>query len=127
MPIEATKKIWMDGELVDWIEGFEDVASGIVLDHGGRIVKNIGDAVLFVADTPGDAVEIALAMTGRGADEEPEREYHRQLNQGGATWVKKSARQCHACGAKSKSAAHRCRLRSGAQKGFQVEVSVNFR
>lgn len=59
-----------DGELVDWIEGFEDVASGIVLDRGGRIIKNIGDEVLFVADRPEDAVEIALAMTERGADED---------------------------------------------------------
>ena len=37
-------------ELVSWIEGFEGRGSEIVVDHGGRIIKNIGDEVLFVAD-----------------------------------------------------------------------------
>lgn len=59
-----------DAELVDWIEGFEDAASGLVLDHGGQVIKTIGDEVLFVAGDVAGAVEIALTMTARGADED---------------------------------------------------------
>lgn len=53
-------------ELVAWLENFEDVATGIVVDHGGRIIKTIGDEVLFAADDPAAAAEIALLMTERG-------------------------------------------------------------
>ena len=56
--------------LVDWIEHFEDTATGIVVDHGGRIIKMIGDEILFTTDDPAAAAEIALAMTRRGADED---------------------------------------------------------
>lgn len=58
-----------ESELVAWIEHFEDQCSGLVVDHGGRIIKNIGDEVLFVADDPADAAEIAMVMTARGADD----------------------------------------------------------
>ena len=57
-----------DSGLVDWIEHFEHTATGIVVDHGGRIIKTIGDEILFTADDPAAAAEIALAMTERGAD-----------------------------------------------------------
>ncbi len=56
-------------ELVGWLEQFEDAATGVVVDHGGRIIKTIGDEVLFVADRPVDAAEAALRLTARGADE----------------------------------------------------------
>jgi adenylate cyclase len=39
-----------------------------VVDHGGRVIKNIGDEVLFVADDVRGAAEAALTMTARGAD-----------------------------------------------------------
>ena len=55
-------------ELVAWLEHFEDVATGVVVDHGGRIIKTIGDEVLFVAEEPAAAAEIALLLTHRGAD-----------------------------------------------------------
>lgn len=55
-------------ELVAWLENFEDVATGIVVDLGGRIIKTIGDEVLFAADDPATAAEIALLMTERGED-----------------------------------------------------------
>jgi adenylate cyclase len=55
-------------ELVAWLEGFEDTATGIVVDHGGRIIKTIGDEILFVADDPVAAAEIALLLTARGED-----------------------------------------------------------
>ena len=57
-------------ELVAWLENFEDVATGLVVDHGGRIIKTIGDEVLFAADDPAAAAEIALLMTERGADDD---------------------------------------------------------
>ena len=57
-----------ESELVDWLEHFEDAATGIVVDHGGRIIKTIGDEILFVADDPAAAAEIALLLTERGAD-----------------------------------------------------------
>ncbi len=55
-------------ELVAWLEHFEDVATGLVVDHGGRIIKTIGDEILFVAESPAAAVEIALLLTERGED-----------------------------------------------------------
>jgi adenylate cyclase len=57
-----------ESELVAWLEGFEDTATGIVVDHGGRIIKTIGDEILFVADDPTAAAEIALELTARGED-----------------------------------------------------------
>lgn len=53
-------------ELVAWLEHFEAEATGIVVDHGGRIIKTIGDEVLFVADTAETAAEAALLMVERG-------------------------------------------------------------
>ncbi|MCB0894166.1 MAG: adenylate/guanylate cyclase domain-containing protein [Nocardioides sp.] len=55
-------------ELVSWLEHFESEATGLVVDHGGRIIKTIGDEVLFVADRAADAAETALLLTERGAD-----------------------------------------------------------
>lgn len=57
-----------DEELVSWVEGFEDAATGAVIDRGGRVIKNIGDEVLFVADDVRAAAEVALLLTARGAD-----------------------------------------------------------
>jgi adenylate cyclase len=59
----------LDGhELVAWIERFEQEAAGVVTDHHGRVIKTIGDEVLFTADDPADAVAIALHLTARGED-----------------------------------------------------------
>jgi adenylate cyclase len=57
-----------DAELVTWIEFFEAECSAVVNDHGGRVIKNIGDEVLFVADDVAAAAEVALLLTTRGAD-----------------------------------------------------------
>jgi adenylate cyclase len=59
-------------ELVQWIEYFEAECSGLVVDHGGRVIKNIGDEVLFVADDAAAAAEAALTMTARGSDRDDE-------------------------------------------------------
>jgi adenylate cyclase len=57
-----------DSELVQWIEYFEAECSGLVVDHDGRVIKNIGDEVLFVAEDVTKAAEAALTMTSRGSD-----------------------------------------------------------
>jgi adenylate cyclase len=59
-----------EDELVVWIENFEQVATGTVVDHGGRVIKTIGDEIMFTADDPVAATEIALALTERGLDED---------------------------------------------------------
>lgn len=59
-----------DHELVDWVEYFEDEMSRIVVDLGGRVIKTIGDEVLFVADDLVTATETALLVTERGAHED---------------------------------------------------------
>jgi len=51
-------------ELVGWLEHFESAATGLVVDHGGRIIKTIGDEILFVADRPADAAEAAQVRAG---------------------------------------------------------------
>jgi adenylate cyclase len=57
-------------ELRDLLDRFESFATDIVGQHGGRIVKTIGDEVLFQADDPGSAAEIALELLD-AADADP--------------------------------------------------------
>lgn len=54
-----------EAELNEILERFEALATDVVAEHHGRIVKMIGDEVLFVADSPSDAAEIALTLTER--------------------------------------------------------------
>lgn len=61
-----------DRELVSWLEAFETAALDTVIEHNGRIIKNIGDELLIVADTAHEAAAIALELTRRGADEDDE-------------------------------------------------------
>jgi adenylate cyclase len=49
-------------ELADVVERFETVAYDTVASHGGRIVKMIGDEVMFVTDDPAAAAEIGLVL-----------------------------------------------------------------
>ncbi|WP_309647073.1 adenylate/guanylate cyclase domain-containing protein [Nocardioides sp.] len=65
----SRSKSLSEAELVDWLEHFESETLGLVVDRGGRIIKNIGDEVLVVADDVTAAAEIALTMTARGSDE----------------------------------------------------------
>jgi len=53
-----TQRLRMD-ELSRLMSGFEGVASDVVTDHDGRIVKFLGDAVMFVAPDPVSAVAAA--------------------------------------------------------------------
>lgn len=68
----SRSKEMSESELVQWIEYFEAECSGIVVDHGGRVIKNIGDEVLFVANDVEAAAETALTMTERGEDADDE-------------------------------------------------------
>ncbi|MEV0379968.1 adenylate/guanylate cyclase domain-containing protein [Nonomuraea sp. NPDC050643] len=44
------------------VEGFEARASDVVATHGARLVKTLGDEVLFTAPTPAQAAAIALDL-----------------------------------------------------------------
>ncbi|MEQ0562460.1 adenylate/guanylate cyclase domain-containing protein [Amycolatopsis sp. NEAU-NG30] len=54
-----------EDELSRVLDAFETLATEVIAEHHGRVVKMIGDEVLFVADSPVDAAEIALALTER--------------------------------------------------------------
>ncbi|MDE3721196.1 adenylate/guanylate cyclase domain-containing protein [Nocardiopsis sp. N85] len=49
-------------ELAEVVEGFEATAADIVASGGGRVVKTLGDEVLYVADDPVKAADIALRL-----------------------------------------------------------------
>ena len=50
------------------LDAFETFATEIVGQHGGRIVKTIGDEVLFQADDPAAAAQIALELLEAAAE-----------------------------------------------------------
>ncbi len=65
----TTQSRSLDGaELVEWVDRFEQDTTTLVVDHGGQVIKTIGDEVLFTVADPVAAVEIALTLTGRGDD-----------------------------------------------------------
>ena len=49
-------------ELARLVDRFDEVTTGIITDHHGRVVKTIGDEVLFAVDEPGQAALIALEL-----------------------------------------------------------------
>ncbi|HEX4059638.1 MAG TPA: adenylate/guanylate cyclase domain-containing protein [Streptosporangiaceae bacterium] len=61
-------------ELALLLESFEENAAETVVSNHGRVVKSLGDEVLFVADTARDAAEIGvrLAQWGRDARDLPQ-------------------------------------------------------
>ncbi len=66
----ARSRTLSDEALVAWLEHFEAKTLEIVVDHGGRIIKNIGDEVLFVCDDIEQAAAAAWAMVRAGDDED---------------------------------------------------------
>ena len=52
-----------DRELGILVERFSSIAHDTVVVAGGRIVKTIGDEVMFIADAPATAADIALRLT----------------------------------------------------------------
>ena len=59
-------------ELGAMIEDFESTAAEVIARHSGRVVKTVGDGVLFTAGTGVAAVEIGLQLPEAwGADDRP--------------------------------------------------------
>jgi len=52
------------------LETFEEDTSEAVVSNHGRVVKMVGDEVLFVTDRPADAAEIALRLTSPARPEQ---------------------------------------------------------
>jgi adenylate cyclase len=63
-------------ELARRVDHFEDRSLEIVGAHGGRIIKTIGDEILFVADTAHDAALIALDLVEEQQRDEEFPELH---------------------------------------------------
>ncbi|GAB3668434.1 adenylate/guanylate cyclase domain-containing protein [Nocardioides korecus] len=49
-------------EIARMIDRFEDRALELVTAHHGRVIKSIGDEILFVADDPRDVARLGLAL-----------------------------------------------------------------
>jgi adenylate cyclase len=54
-------------ELAELVERFEDLAAGIIAEHGGRVVKTVGDEVMYAADDAATAAAIAVDLADRTA------------------------------------------------------------
>jgi adenylate cyclase len=57
-------------ELADLVERFEATANELVAGAGGRIIKTIGDEIMFAADDGGAAARTALELAGRRAEDD---------------------------------------------------------
>ncbi|WP_143762060.1 adenylate/guanylate cyclase domain-containing protein [Isoptericola variabilis] len=57
-------------ELAEFVQRFESRARDVIVEAGGRVVKTIGDAVLFVADDVTTGAEVALGLAAPHATEE---------------------------------------------------------
>ncbi|WP_030177015.1 adenylate/guanylate cyclase domain-containing protein [Spirillospora albida] len=56
----------LDGDaLAAFVEGFETTCAEVVAEEGGRVVKTLGDEILFVAADPRAAAEIGLRVAER--------------------------------------------------------------
>src|SRR5690625_4291890 len=49
-------------ELAKLLDAFEDIANAVIAENHGRIIKTVGDEVLFMTDTATEAAEIALGL-----------------------------------------------------------------
>lgn len=59
-----------DEALSSLIERFTEIAHDTVVAAGGRIVKTIGDEVMFITDDPGTATSIALSLAEASTQDE---------------------------------------------------------
>ena len=59
-----------DEELGELVEAFETTAADLVAANGGRLIKALGDEVLYVADDAGSAGEIGLRLIETMAHDE---------------------------------------------------------
>src|SRR5690625_906107 len=49
-------------QLADMVGRFEAVSRDLISVGGGRVVKTVGDEVMFLADTPEDGAQIAASL-----------------------------------------------------------------
>lgn len=56
-----------EDELAGLVSRFEEIAYDTVAEHGARVVKMIGDEVMFVSEAPASAARIALRLSERSA------------------------------------------------------------
>jgi adenylate cyclase len=54
-----------EADLSAFLESFESDASAIVAEHGGRVIKTVGDELMFVADAPAAVARIGLDLADR--------------------------------------------------------------
>ncbi|MEU5510207.1 adenylate/guanylate cyclase domain-containing protein [Streptomyces fungicidicus] len=57
-------------ELGELVEAFETTAADLVAARGGRLIKTLGDEVLYAADDAGTAAEIAMLLIETMANDE---------------------------------------------------------
>lgn len=57
-----TRRLEEEEELGELVEAFETTSADLVAAHGGRLIKTLGDEVLYAADDAGTAAEIALRL-----------------------------------------------------------------
>ncbi|MBV8386888.1 MAG: adenylate/guanylate cyclase domain-containing protein [Acidimicrobiia bacterium] len=57
-------------ELAATVDRFENIAYDTVAEHGGRVVKMIGDEVMFVTDDPASGALIAMTLAEVYGDDE---------------------------------------------------------
>lgn len=61
----------LDAEgLAELVDGFETETAAIIAEHGGRVIKTLGDEVLFTAPDAASGAEIALEISARSASED---------------------------------------------------------
>ncbi|WP_394215729.1 adenylate/guanylate cyclase domain-containing protein [Brachybacterium vulturis] len=49
-------------ELADMVGRFESLSRDVISVGGGRVVKTVGDEIMFLADTPEDGAQIAISL-----------------------------------------------------------------
>lgn len=65
----ALSQVLEDDELGALVYRFEVLTHDTIAEHGGRLVKTIGDEVMFVSEDPAIAAKIALRLTERTGDD----------------------------------------------------------
>ncbi len=61
-----------EADLAELLETFEATTADMITEHGGRVIKLIGDAVLFVIDDPEQGARLALAMVESFGGDQPD-------------------------------------------------------
>ena len=65
----ALSQILEDDELGALVSRFEALTHDTIAELGGRLVKTIGDEVMFVSESPAITAHIALRLTERTGDD----------------------------------------------------------